>query len=262
MVQKMLDKKFLGLTVAALLLLAACGGGGEEAAAPGESPATAEYFEVDPATAATVTGRISFEGQPPAAPPINMSAEPDCSKLHGGPVHPDVVAVGDDGSLQNVFVWIKTGLEGKAFEPPMESVQLAQKGCIYTPHVLAVQTNQNIQITNDDPLTHNVHPLPTVNREWNQSQTPGGAPIDYKFPRQEVMLPVKCNIHPWMRSYISVVDHPFFAVSGSDGSFSIAGIPPGTYTVEAVHEMFGTKEMSITLTDAGSATADFAFTAN
>jgi hypothetical protein len=256
----MLYKKIFVITTAALLLTAACGGGGEEKTeAPAEKPAAAQYVTVDPATAATVTGKATFEGTAPKAPPINMSAEPDCSKLHSGPVHPDVVAIGEGGALQNVFVWVKAGLEGKAFQPSTTPATLDQKGCIYQPHVLALQRGQALSVTNSDPLTHNVHPLPKVNPEWNKSQTPGAPAIDYQFPRQELMLPVKCNIHPWMRSYISVVDHPFFAVTGTDGTFTIKGLPPGTYTVEAIHEELGAKEMSVTLADAGSATADFAF---
>jgi hypothetical protein len=243
----------------ALLLLAGCGGGEPAAEAPKEEAATTQaYVEVDPATAATVMGKVSFTGTAPSAPAINMSAEPECKGLHSGAVHPEVYAV-SDGMLGNVFVWVKSGLQG-AFRPPDTAVQLDQKGCIYSPHVLAVQTNQNLEVTNSDPMTHNVHPLPTVNREWNKSQTPGAPPIDYKFPRQEIMLPVKCNIHPWMRSYISVVDHPFFAVSGADGSFTIKGLPPGTYTIEAIHESLGSKEASVTVGDAESKEVSFNFT--
>jgi hypothetical protein len=262
MLEKTIRRKLLVLGAAPLFVLAlGCGGGGgEEAAAPKEEApaATAESFKVDPATAATVTGKVSFEGEAPKMPPLNMSAEPDCQKLHSSPVFPDVVAV-SDGKLANVFVWVKSGLEGKSFAPSAESVVLEQKGCIYHPHVIGIQTNQQLEITNDDPFTHNVHPLPKTNREWNRSQSAGAAPVDYKFPRQELMIAVKCNIHPWMRSYISVVDHPFFAVTGADGSFTIKGLPPGTYTIEAIHESLGSKEASVTVGDAESKEVDFNF---
>ena len=262
MLEKTTCRKVLVLSAMALLVFAlGCGGGGEEAAAPaGETPAaTAESFKVDPATAATVMGNVTFEGDPPKAPPLNMSAEPDCAKLHSSPVHPDVVAV-SGGMLANVFVWVKGGLEGKSFAPSAESVVLDQKGCIYMPHVIGIQTNQQLQVTNSDPFTHNVHPLPKTNREWNRSQSAGAGPVENTFPRQELMIAVKCNIHPWMRSYISVVDHPFFAVSGADGSFTIKGLPPGTYTIEAIHESLGAKESSVTVGDAESKEVDFNFT--
>jgi plastocyanin len=263
MLEKTTCRKVLVLSAMALLVLAlGCGGGGgEEAAAPAEKApeAAAESFKVDPATAATVMGKVTFEGDPPKAPPLNMSAEPDCAKLHSSPVFPEVVAV-NGGMLANVFVWVKGGLEGKTFAPSAESVVLDQKGCLYSPHVIGLQANQELQITNSDSFSHNVHPLPKTNREWNKSQTPGSAPEKTTFPRQELMIAVKCNIHPWMRSYISVVDHPFFAVSGADGSFTIQGLPPGTYTVEAIHESLGTKEASVTVTESGTAEVSFNFT--
>jgi hypothetical protein len=261
MLEKTIYRKLLTLTVAALFVLAlGCGGGEEASTTPEGTPAaTAEFFKVDPATAATVMGKVSFEGAPPKMPPLNMSAEPDCAKLHGSPVFPDVVAV-TDGMLANVFVWVKSGLEGKSFEPSSQSVALDQKGCLYSPHMLGIQSNQQLVVTNSDPFTHNVHPLPQVNREWNRSQSAGAPAVEYQFPRQELLIAVKCNIHPWMRSYISVVDHPFFAVSGADGSFTIKGLPPGTYTIEAIHESLGAKESSVTVGNAESADVSFNFT--
>ncbi len=232
-------------------------GGGEEAPVEEAASEAEDYFEVDAATAATVSGKVTFEGDAPKNPRINMSAEPDCQGLHSGPVHAEVYMVGDGGALANTFVWVKGGLEGKKFATPSSSVGLTQKGCIYKPHVIALQTRQVLAVSNDDPTTHNVHPLPKVNREWNKSQTANAPVIERKFSRQEIMLPVKCNIHPWMRSYINVVDHPFFAVTGADGSFEIKGLPPGTYTIEAVHERFKSQEMSVTVGASESKQVDF-----
>ena len=258
------SKKALGCLVIGLLLVACGCGGGDDAAKAPEGDEPADYFKVDPATAATLTGKTSIEGDTPKAlmRAINMSAEPDCKKLHDtAPAAGVVVRSGD--MLQNVFVWVKDGLEGKKFEVSKDPVQLDQKGCIYSPHVLAMQTRQMLKVSNSDPTTHNVHPLPKVNREWNKSQPAGASDIEYtRFARQEIMLPVKCNIHPWMRAFVNVVDHPFFAVSGADGSFEIKGLPPGTYTIEAKHERLGTQEMSVTVGDAESKDIAFSFKAS
>ena len=237
------------------------GCGGEDPVAEETAAEVEDYFEVDPATAAAVSGKVSFEGDAPRNPRINMSAEPDCQGLHSEPVHAQVSLVGADGALANTFVWVKSGLEGKKFAPPSDSVALDQKGCIYTPHVIALQTRQTLAVSNSDPTTHNVHPLPRINREWNKSQTANAPAIERKFSRQEIMLPVKCNIHPWMRAYINVVDHPFFAVTGEDGMFEIKGLPPGTYMIEAMHERFDSREMSVTVGASESKQIDFSFQA-
>jgi len=249
----------VGLMVFAL----ACGGGDEGGAAEpesGDADGSADYVTVDPAKAATVTGKVKLDGDAPAMPKINMSAEPDCKGLHES-APPAEVVVSSNGMLQNAFIWVKSGLNGK-FEPSTTTVHLDQKGCIYKPHVVALQVGQPLNITNSDPTTHNVHPLPKTNREWNKSQPGSGPAIDYKFPRQEVMIPIKCNIHPWMRSYVSVVDHPFFAVSAADGSFTIKGLPAGTYTIEAVHEKLGSQETSVTVGDAESKDIELTFSAS
>ena len=232
------------------------GGGGEsgESAAP-----AAEMTAVDPATAATVAGTISFSGDIPRFPPFNMSAEPDCVALHGGRVPSDRVLV-SDGKLQDVLVWVSKGLEGKRFPVRTDEVNLDQDGCLYKPHVVAVQAGQNLNITNSDPTTHNVHPLPRENREWNKSQTSGAPAIDYAFPRPEKSIAVKCNIHPWMQAYVHVMEHPYFAVTDSSGSFEIANLPPGTYTLQAMHERLGEQEMEVTVGASESATVDFSFT--
>ncbi len=252
-----------------IALVYACGGdnyfeeydtkiatGGE--ASGGETAAAVPIISVDPATAATVRGVINFEGDVPRVPPINMSAEPDCVKLHGGRVASDRVVV-NDGKLQHVLVWISKGLEGKRFLVRGDLVNLDQDGCIYKPHVVAVQQGQAINITNSDPTTHNVHPLPKDNREWNKSQTSSAPAIDYTFPRAELKIPVKCNIHPWMQAYIHVIEHPYFSVSGEDGSFEISNLPPGAYTLQAIHEQLGEKEVEITVGASETREADFSF---
>ena len=155
------------------------------------------------------------------------------------------VVPGENGTLQNVVVYLQGDFSQYAFTTPTPPVTIDQKGCQYQPHVLALMTNQPLQVINSDPLTHNIHPVPKDNREWNQSQPPGAAPIDQSFARPEVAIPVKCNVHPWMKAYIAVFANPYFQVTGKDGSFDIKNVPPGTYTVTAWHELYGTREQNV-----------------
>ncbi len=244
------------------LFLAGCGKDAEVAETEEEAaPAAEAMTEVDPATAATVTGKIAFEGTAPRARRISMSGTPECEKIHGDQtVYVETVVVNDNGTLKNVFVYIKGGLEGKSFAVSTESAKLDQKGCLYDPRVVGVQANQELLIYASDPdISHNIHPMPEKNREWNTSMPPGAAPLKRKFTRPEIMIPVKCNVHPWMRAYIGVVRHPFFSVSGEDGSFEISGLPPGDYVIEAWHERYGTQEQKVTVTEKESKAVDFTF---
>jgi len=242
---------------AAALLLVNCGGSKEEAkkeetAAPASAPAA-----VDEANAATITGKVSFSGAKPTLRTLDMSANPVCARAHTTPQKSEEAIVNDNGTLRYTFVWIKSGLPDKQWPVPTTPVSLDQDGCMYKPHVLGVMAGQNIEIKNDDGTNHNIHPLPKVNQEWNESQPPKGDPKLKSFAREEVMIPVKCNVHNWMRAYIGVVSHPFFAVTGEDGTYTIKGLPPGTYTLEAWHEKYGTKDVQITVGAKESKTNDF-----
>ena len=157
------------------------------------------------------------------------------------------VVVGSGGALENVVVYLKGDFSKYSFPPPAAPVELDQKGCQYTPHVLAVQVGAPLNVVNSDQTTHNIHPVPMNNREWNQSQPPGAAPLNETFAREEIAIPVKCNVHPWMKSYIAVVGNPYFQVTGADGSFSLKNVPPGTYTLVAWHESLGPMEQSVTV---------------
>ncbi len=241
----------------------ACGGGGQKPAEtmeqkPAETGAPAgSVTAIDPATAATITGKVSFEGEAPKPRQIRMDAEASCAALHKEAVYAQEVVVNDNKTLQYVFVYVKEGLGDKTFETPKEPVTLDQKGCLYHPHMIGVQTGQALKIMNSDPTTHNIHPVPQSNREWNTSMSPGGQALDRTFAREEIMIPVKCNVHPWMKSYIGVLKHPFFAVTGKDGSFEIKGLPPGEYTIEAWHEKLGTATQKVTVSAKESKTVDF-----
>ena len=165
------------------------------------------------------------------------------------------------GDLQDVVVYVSQGLpaDGK-FEPPKEATVIEQKGCMYTPHVVVLRTNQELKVVNSDNTAHNIHPIPNNNRELNQSQAPG-APFSMTFAREEIAIPVKCNIHPWMRSYIAVFKHPHFAVTGKDGTFEIGNLPPGTYTLTAWHGTLGTTFQKITIGESETKTVEFVFKA-
>jgi hypothetical protein len=212
-------------------------------------------------TNGTLQGTVRLEGTPAKAAPIDMSADPYCAKANPGGGKNDDVVTDSQGHLANVLVYVSDGLApGQTFEPPATPVQMVQKACMYRPRVLAMRINQKLDVVNDDKTTHNIHPLPTDNREWNKSQPPG-VPIEETFARQEVPIPVKCNVHPWMKSYIAVFKHPFFAVTNGSGTFELKNLPPGTYTITAWHEKLGTKTQKVTILPNENKSADFTFTA-
>jgi plastocyanin len=236
-----------------------CSGNGAKEQPP-PAAAVKEYFKVDSATAGAISGTVRFAGRKPARKLIEMDSEPECVRLHKGkPAEDETIVVGSRGALANVFLYLKAGMEGRNFEVPAEPVTIDQKGCWFEPRVVGIQTGQTFRVTNSDPVTHNIHPLAQLNREWNQSQGQGDPPLMRKFTRPEILLPVKCNIHRWMRALIGVVDHPYFAVTGADGTFEIKNVPPGTYTVAAVHESLGTQEQPLTLAASGKGSLEFTF---
>lgn len=217
------------------------------------------YYQVDAAKAAMVSGNVTVSGQIPQPAPVDMSEDPACVEAHKTGRYDGPVVVSGNAGLSNVFVYIKSGLEGKQFAPPSSPVVMDQNGCWFHPRVLGIQTGQVLKVTNSDPVTHNIHPLAHINREWNHSQGEGDAPLARKFIKREVMIRVKCNIHGWMRAFLGVVEHPYFAVSGGDGRFEIPSLPPGEYMLGAWHETLGEQEQKITVTPSGQLEADFHF---
>jgi plastocyanin len=197
--------------------------------------------------AGALTGIVKLDGPAPRAALINMAQEPACAKMHSASAASEEVVTGQGGSLANVIVYISEGVKDPGPAAPGTPAVIAQKGCMYQPHVLAMQAGQDLQIINDDPTSHNIHPMPVNNREWNKSQPPGMAPIDATFAREEISIPVKCNIHPWMKSYIAVFKNSYFAVTSKDGSFSLPNLPPGNYTITAWHEKYGSISQAVTL---------------
>jgi plastocyanin len=257
----MKTKKWLAICILpGLALLAGCGKkeAEEQPAAPAASaPAAASAATpIDPATVASISGTVKFDGPAPKAAKIDMSQDANCA---GSNTAENVVVA--DGKVANVFVYVKDGLGSRTFDVPKDAVTLTQSGCRYKPHVLGVMAGQTIRIVNADPTTHNIHPTPKDNREWNESQAPQAAALEKTFAREELLLPVKCNQHPWMRMFVNVVKNPFYAVSGPDGKFEITGLPPGDYTIAFVQEKLGEQDEKVTLAAKDSKTVDATFKA-
>lgn len=234
----------------------ACGGGGGDVA-----PVAQESSQPAPSAAAVggsgaINGTINYSNGDPDAV-IKMDADPVCAGLHTEPVETETV-VAEAGKLANVFVYVKEGVTG-SFPAPDESATLDQQGCRYSPHVSGIMTGQTLVIRNSDPTLHNVHALPTNNEEFNQGQPFQNMELEKEFANAEVMVRFKCDVHPWMGAYIGVVDHPFFAVSGADGSFAIDGLSAGDYVLEAWHETLGTQSQSVTVGADGAVDVAFEF---
>jgi len=249
------------LTLLTALILLGCGKKEEVSEQPAETT-TAAPTPIDQATVATITGKITFQGEKPKLQKIMMDQDPVCVQKHSSAVTAEDGMVNSDGTLPNVFVYVKAGAEKYTFATPSDAVTLDQDGCMYKPHVLGIMVGQTLKVVSSDATTHNIHPQPKDNREWNMSQAPGAAPIEQKFAREEIMVPVKCNQHPWMKAYIGVLKNPFFAVTGSDGTFTIKGLPPGDYTIGAWTASFGTQEQKVTVGAKETKTADFTFKAS
>lgn len=207
---------------------------------------------------ASLSGEVKFEGTPPKPSRIDMAADPFCVKAHPTPVTTEEIVVGGNGGLANVVIYVSEGLGTQTFQPPDQPAVFEQKGCQYRPHVLAMQAHQKLDIVNSDETTHNIHPTPSNNREWNMTQ-PHGVPLEQTFAREEVAVPVKCNVHPWMKGYIAVFKHPFFAVTDKNGSFELKDLPPGTYTITAWQEKLGTQNQKVTVGASEKKTLSFTF---
>ena len=253
------------MRAALLLLLIALTGCSTKQPKPGsQSKQSAglapSYFKVDPHTAGSVVGTIQYSGKRSSRQVVDMTSDPACVEAHHGKAHEDSIAVNSNGTLANVFVYIKSGLEGKSFAVPAKPVQIDQKGCWFEPRILGIQVGQRLEVINSDPVTHNIHPMAQINREWNHSQGSGDAPLARKFLKPEVMIRVKCNIHSWMHAYIGVLDHSYYSVTGADGTFKIENLPPGKYVLSAWQEQMGNQEATVTLSPSAAIQTKFVFT--
>ncbi len=208
----------------------------------------------------TITGTVKYEGKVPPMKALKMASDPICDGKHqNAPARSEWLIVGKSGELKNAFVWIKKGAAGNKAAPKEHAV-LDQNGCIYSPHVLGVQVGQVVDILNTDGTLHNVHSLPKLNPQFNIAMPKFKKKKEVTFTKQEMMFPIKCDVHPWMKCYVAVVNHPFFDVTGEDGNFKISGLPAGKYTLEVWHEKLGTKSVSVTVADVDGATETVNFT--
>jgi hypothetical protein len=256
-----MTRKSLALLMTGALALAACGGGSEPAK-PTAPPASAAPAAA-PAAAGTASlaGKVAFEGTPPATEKVKLNADPKCAAMHKEGLERLGVKV-KDGGVAEVLVYVKSGVKG-SYPVPAEAVLLDQQGCDYHPHMLVMRAGQALRIRNSDDTLHNIHPRPQANAEFNIGQPRKDMETvregEKSFTKPEVMIPVGCDVHPWMRAYISVLDHPFFTVTKDDGTFEIKGLPAGEYEVEAFHGKLKTQLQKVTVKDGEAQTLNFAY---
>ncbi|HXG60233.1 MAG TPA: carboxypeptidase regulatory-like domain-containing protein [Planctomycetota bacterium] len=246
-------RRLLGLW-AALSALASCGGGSAEADPPMPPPPN-----FPAGITGAIRGRVRFEGPVPPPGRVPMATNPECAALHDGPVLDEAIAV-RDGRLKNVFVHVKQGLEKYAFPWPTEPVVVSNARCLYVPRVAGAQVHQPVRFVNEDPAAHNIHGFAAQGR-FNFTLSMKGLGQTLKFRRPEVMIPLKCDLHPWMIGYLGVVPHPFHRVTGEDGAFELSGLPEGEYAVEAWHEKCGTQTRGVRVTPGATAEVEFVFRA-
>ncbi len=211
------------------------------------------------ALAGAITGTVTYTGKVPKLKPIPMDADPGCAKKHSSPAKSEILVLGDGNTMANIFVYVKGGLPDKKWPAPSEAAVLDQKGCMYAPHVLGMMVGQTLKILNSDGLLHNVHSLSKTNKSFNRAMPGSVKEAEFTFDKPEFMFKIKCDVHPWMGSYVSVMEHPFFEVTAEDGKFKIDGLPAGTYEIEVWHEKLKTMTQSVTVGADETKTVDFAF---
>jgi plastocyanin len=229
------------LVVVTAVAAAACGGAAPAAEAPASS-------SIDRATAAIVTGRVMFEGPAPEREMLRIDADRACVSLNGSDEQPgESLLLGENSALQNVFVYVKDGLARRSFPVPSTPVVIEQQKCRYTPRVIGIRVGQPLEIRNGDALLHNVRSDSAINQPFNQGQPVQGMVFAHTFTTREVMMPITCDVHRWMQAYVGALEHPYFAVTAAAGTFELPDLPPGTYTLEAWHEVLGVQTQQVTV---------------
>ena len=241
----------LGLSALGILLTVGCGGRAPEATATQEGTAGTEgTVAFPPADAGSVEGQVTYTGPDPDVA-LPVSADPTCAKLRDTPLESKTIVGDAAGHLGNVFVYVKSGLAPRTYPAPTDKIEIDQRGCAYLPRVVGVRTGQTVVMKNSDATIHNVFAQAGENPQFNRGLPQAGMSFEKTFEKPEVMVTLKCNVHPWMTAYVGVMDHPYFAVTGPDGKFAIPDLPPGTYTLEAWHETLGVKEAVVTVEGGG-----------
>ena len=211
-------------------------------------------------TASSVTGTITFTGTPPKLNPLAMEADPACAKKHPTPAANEALVLGSGNTMANIIVWVSKGLPtGKTYPAPKTPVVLDQNGCQYKPHAMGIMVGQPYRILNSDGILHNIHSLPKVNPSFNKPMPATLKEATTTFEKPEPIFQIKCDVHPWMAAYVGVFTHPFYAVTGTDGKYTISGLDPGTYEISAWHEKLGTQTATVTVAATGAKTQDFKF---
>ena len=253
----LLHLAFAVVVVAVVITGCGSGGGEQDSVSSPEADTAAAPAATPSGGSASIRGVTTYiNGDPDSA--IDMNADPVCASLHPEEAHTEQIVLDGSGNIANVFVYVKEGLGG-GYAVPSQAHLLDQVGCQYSPRVSGVMVGQELVIRNSDPTLHNVHTMPSKNQEFNSGQPFQGMELEHKFDHPEVMIPLKCDVHPWMASYMAVLDHPYFGVSGGDGSFSIDNLPAGDYVLEAWHEKLGTKTQAVTVADGDSIEVSFDF---
>jgi plastocyanin len=210
--------------------------------------------------ASSVAGTVTFDGKAPTLKPLAMEADPVCAKKHSAPVPSEMLVLGSGNTMGNIIVYVSKGVPaGKTWPAPKTPVTLDQNGCQYKPHAMGIMVGQPYRILNSDGILHNVHSLPKINAQFNKPMPPTLKETTTTFPKPEPIFQIKCDVHPWMTAYIGVFTHPFYAVTSTDGKYTISGLDPGTYEITAWHERLGTQTATVTVAASGTKTQDFKF---
>jgi RNA polymerase sigma factor (sigma-70 family) len=221
-------------------------------------PASDEMPSLD--KGGTVTGVITFSNAPPQLRPIAMTTNPACHKMHDGqPIQNEMLILGENKTMGNIIVKVIEGLPAKEWPIPADPFEVTQQGCVYAPHVFVVRANQTVRVLNPDGVLHNVNATPRQNRPFNRAMPAHVTEMEVRFTTAEDPFALKCNVHPWMTAYCEVIDHPFYDTTEEDGIYSIAGLEPGDYTIQAWHERLGKQTAMIIITAEGATTQNFSF---